>query len=86
MKPSQKKHDMLCEVVAQELEQRGWDVTLNKEYHSRYRDGELDILAYKDHTAMYVEVKSSKFGKGRKRGIEQLDRAFLHCPYLDGYK
>ena len=61
----------------------GWSTILNKEYRTR-RDGEIDVIAYKDNYTMYVEVKCDLNYKTIRHAKDQLDRAYKYAPFHNG--
>ena len=72
------KHDSLVNIIELELKYRGFNPTqINKfkEYHSRIQDGEIDLYTSKYNNILIFEIKSNDTYKGRKKAIEQLDRA-----------
>lgn len=71
-----KKHDTLCNKIASELEERGFDVDLGIEYGPGHKTvGELDVVAYKDGHLIIAEVKTNTSKANTKKAYEQLHRA-----------
>ena len=58
------------EYVCSYLENKGWKI---ERRNYRIRGGEIDIIASKDDTVAFVEVKSRKFGS-IDEAIEAIDR------------
>jgi Holliday junction resolvase len=83
MKAGTAKHDTLCKIVSYHLKSKGWNAITNIEYKAQ-RCGEIDVLAYKDNYALDIEVKCNLRTKNKRKAIDQLDRAYRFCPYLEG--
>lgn len=74
-------HDSICEKVAEELLNRGFNVEHHKEYHN-IKDGELDVIGYRNKYAIIVEVKYRNKGCNKRKATRQLERAEEYCPFL----
>ena len=79
---AQGKHDRLCNIIKDELAERGFESVQNVNYNSSTVDGEIDVIGYSNDGkyAIDVEVKCTKHYKSSKKAHEQLDRARKHFP------
>lgn len=79
MKGSQGKHDSLIELVAKELDRRGYQsVYKNTEYSAR-SCGEIDLWTKRDNYILLFEMKCNDTYKARRKAYEQMDRAERNC-------
>ena len=70
------KHDQLIDIIADELQQRGYTkIHKNIEYNHRKHKGEIDLYAVKDKYVLLFEMKTNFSTKNFGKAKAQLQRA-----------